>query len=354
MPHDRSGECKCDGGVWRCPAGCGGRGPTVKCRVFGSRGGPDLLTIINILSPVFLIVFLGWALARSGFLSRGALQEVNGLSYWFGLPALLVHKIASASPELEAVTGLIAVLTATTLFGIAAASAAAWAMRLPRSAVGTFVQGVFRGNLTFVGLPVVLYAFSGAGSAGASAESSALLAFGPAVVLYNILAVAVLLVPGEAGRGSGTVRRAVYGLLTNPILLACIVGLVLSLGGIRLPSLVERTLSAVGQMALPLALICIGGSLYWTRVRGEFGRAGAGAVMKVAVMPAAGLCLAWWLGLSPEHTRIVGILLACPTASASYLLATQLKGDGGLASSIIVLSNLLAVPALVVVLLVTA
>lgn len=322
--------------------------------MFGGRGGPNLLTIINILAPVFLIVFLGWLLARSGFLSRGALQEVNRLSYWFGLPALLVHKIASASPELGAVTGLVAVLAVTTVSGIVAASAVAWVMGLPRRVVGTFVQGVFRGNLTFVGLPVVLYAFSGAGAAAESATSSALLAFGPAVVLYNVLAVAVLLLPGEVGRGGGTVRRALYGLITNPILLACLLGLALSLAGIRLPSLADRTLSAVGQMALPLALICIGGSLYWTRVRGHLVWAGTGAVMKVAMMPLAGLLLAWWMGLSAEHTRIVGILLACPTASASYLLATQLNGDGGLASSIIVLSNLFAVPAMVVVLLVTA
>ncbi len=77
-------------------------------------------------------------------------------------------------------------------------------------------------------------------------------------------------------------------------------------------------------------------------------------MLKVGAVPALGLGLAWWLGLSPEHTRIVGILLACPTASASYLLASQLGGDDGLASSIVVLSTLLAVPAMIVVLWVTA
>ena len=311
-----------------------------------------LLTIINILTPVFLIVLLGWALARTGFASRETFQQVNRLTYWFGLPALLVHRIAAASPNFGDVTGLLAVLILTTLLGAAAAWIVARLLRLPRGSVGTFVQGVFRGNLAFIGLPVVLYAFSDSGSAGA--ESSALLAFGPAVVLYNVLAVVVLLASSSRGEeGKDVLRWTLYGLISNPILLACLLGLALSLSGLELPHLATRTLSALGQMALPLALICIGGSLYWTEIRGQLGWATAGAFMKVALLPAVGLLLAWALRLSPEHTRIVGVLLACPVASASYLLATQMKGDGGLASSMIMMSYVMAIPAMVTVLAIT-
>lgn len=312
-----------------------------------------MLTILNILAPVFLIIVLGWVLSHAGFLSRGALQEVNRLTYWFGLPALLFHRLAAASPEFGDVAGMLAALIAATVIGIAAGACAAWVMGLPRPAVGTFIQGVFRGNLAFIGLPVVLYAFAGTGVSGA-AESSALLAFGPLVVIYNILAVAVLLVSVPQAGAAGPLRRALYGLVSNPILLSCLAGVAFSLAGWSLPGLVERTLAALGQMALPLALLCIGGALYWTRVRGHLRWAGAAAVLKVGVLPAVGLVLAWWLGLSPEHTRIVGILLACPAASASYLLATQMGGDGGLASSIVLISNLLAVPAMIVVLSLTA
>ncbi|MBA1145723.1 AEC family transporter [Ectothiorhodospiraceae bacterium WFHF3C12] len=312
-----------------------------------------MLTIVEILAPVFLIVALGWSLARAGFLSRGALQEVNRLSYWFGLPALLFHRLATASPEFRAVGGLLLALSGATLAGILLAAMAAAVLRLPRPVVGTFIQGVFRGNLAFIGLPVVLYAFAGSPMGGAGAESSALLAFGPTVVLYNVLAVAVLLAPGAQGGWSKALVRAGYGMVTNPILIACLAGVGYAAAGLAMPDLLGRTLSALGQMALPLALLCIGGALYWTRVRGHLLWAGIAAVLKVSVLPAIGLGLAWWLGLSPEHTRIVGILLACPTASASYLLATQLGGDGGLASSIVVLSTLVAVPAMILVLWVT-
>jgi predicted permease len=310
-----------------------------------------LLTIANILAPIFLVIALGWALTRTEFLSTRALQDVNRLVYWVGLPSALFYRIAGASPQVEAVGGLLFVGTAATVLAIVAAAVAARLLRMPAGSHGTFIQGVFRGNLTFIGLPIVLYAFSGGGSSG-NAEGSALLAFGPMVVLYNVLAVVVLLVAG--GVGARAMFRSVgYGLLTNPILIACAAGLVFALAEASLPALIERTLAAIGQMALPLALICIGGTLHTTRLRGSLGWAFIGSVMKVALVPLIGLVLAWWVGLSEDHTRIVLILLACPTASVSYVLVRQLQGDEALASSMIVISNLLVVPAMAVVLAIT-
>ncbi|MCC5857590.1 MAG: AEC family transporter [Ectothiorhodospiraceae bacterium] len=312
-----------------------------------------LIVILDILAPIFLVIALGWLLTRSGFLSGQALLQVNRLAYWVALPALLVHRIAQASPDVDAVAGLLVVGGGATVLAIVAALVVAALLGLPPQSRGTFAQGVYRGNLTFIGLPIILYAFSGPDMSSASAEASALLAFGPMVVIYNVLAVLVLLLPGATGHGNA-VRDAVKGLLTNPILIACLIGLMMSLSGFSFPTLMDRSLDVVGQMALPLALLCIGGTLHTSRIRGRLTWVIAGAAMKVAMVPAIGFGLALWLGLSAEHMRIALILLACPTATASYILVKQLQGDEALASGIVVVSNLLAVPAMVVVLAVTA
>lgn len=305
--------------------------------------------IIDILAPITFVIALGWLLTQAGFLSPQALHDLNRLAYWVGLPSVLVHRIAAASPEIGSIGGLLLAGFGATLFGVLSAAVAARVLSVPEPSRGTFVQGVFRGNLTFIGLPVVLYAFSGLGPAASGAESSALLAFGPMVVLYNVLAVGVLLRSGSDNHGDALLT-ALRGLITNPILIACIAGMALSLTATALPVMMERTLSAIGQMALPLALICIGGTLYTTRIYGSLHWAFAGALMKLLLLPAFGFLLARLLGLSAEHTLILLILLACPTASASYVLTRQLGGDESLASSMILISNLLAIPALAVVL----
>lgn len=296
------------------------------------------------------MILLGWVLVDRGFLSPRALADLNRLSYWIGLPSLLVYRIGAAQPDVDAVAGLLAVTGIATLLMILGGYLAAPLLRIPAASRGTFVQGVFRGNLAFVGLPVVLYSF--AGSPGAGVESSALLALGPLVVLYNVVSVLVLLFP-TAGERAGVMRSALMGMVTNPILIACLLGLALSWSAVALPVMVDRTLGAVGQMALPLALLCIGGTLRSSRLRGRLGWAFVGAAMKVWLLPAVGLLLAWWFSLSDEHARIALLLLACPTASASYVLVMQLRGDPALASSLIVLSTLLAVPSMVVVLAIT-
>lgn len=313
----------------------------------------DLLEILGILAPVLLVIGLGWALSRLGFLSRQAEFDLNRLSYWIGLPCLLVVRIGAASPALADVAGLLLVAAGGTGLAMLLAALLAWLLRMPGRSLVTFVQGAYRGNLTFIGLPVVLYAFAGTGTgAAAGAEAAALIAFAPMVVLYNVAAVALLLAPQRAGL-AGTARAVGYGLVTNPILISALIGLAISLGGWALPLVLERGLSAVGQMALPLALLCIGASLHTTRIEGRLLWGVLAAAFKVAAVPLLGLALGLWIGLSADHLRIALILLACPTASASYVLVLQLRGDAALASTSIVMSYVLALPAMLAVLALT-
>lgn len=311
-----------------------------------------ILTIANTLGPVFLVIALGWVLRYWQFLTPQALQDINRLTYWVGLPSLLFYKIAGASLVVGEAGGLFLVTIGATAIGIIVGIILARWLGIPGPSRGTFVQAVFRGNLAFIGLPVVIYAFSSPGQSIASAEATALLAFGPLVVLYNVVSVLALLLSRHR-LDIQILRRMGGGLISNPLLIACLAGVIFSVLAWPLPRLIERSLVAIGQMALPLALICIGGSLVTARVRGNLVWSGAAALTKVAVIPLIGYALARWVGLSPDSTRIALILLACPTAAASYVLVRQLGGDESLASGSILLSTLLAALSLAVILAVT-
>ena len=308
-----------------------------------------LITLINTLLPVFLIIVLGWLLYRFGFLSAGALHEINRLTYWIGVPCLLFQKIATAEQQTEGAGAILLVVLLTTAIGIALAYLLAFRLRLPSRSVGTFVQGLFRGNLAFVGLPVVLYAF--AGPANSAIQSAAVLALGPMVVVYNVAAVLVLIISRESLQRQ-MLKRLLNGLITNPLLAACLLGVLYSYLALPLPQVADRTLGAIGQMALPLALLCIGGTLAAVRVsRAGLVQSTLAAAGKTLLLPLIGGLIAWLAGLDQDTTRIALIMLACPTASASYILARQLGGDEVLASGTIFISVLLSAPALAIVML---
>ena len=131
-------------------------------------------------------------------------------------------------------------------------------------------------------------------------------------------------------------------LATNPLLIACVLGLTLQHFGVALPVSVVSTLDLLGRPAAPLALISLGGALVSYPVGKHFGVAAVSSALKCAGTPALAWVIAGWLGLSAADREIVLILAATPTAVASYVLATQLKGDAGLAATTIVLSTLLS------------
>lgn len=299
------------------------------------------------------MVALGWSLRRWGFLSARTVQDFARLTYWVGLPALLFYKITNSDLLLQNAGSLFAVTAGATILSILLGYGLAKGFGIPKHAIGTFVQAVFRGNLAFVGLPVIIYAFSAPEHpSAAAAEATALVVFGPLVVLYNIAAILVLHL-SRSGSQERLLGSMGITLLSNPLLIACGVGFGYTLLEWRLPLALERTLGSLGQMALPLALLCLGGSLASVRLRSSLLWSVCAVVVKLVVTPLLGFGLALVLQLDREGTRIALILLACPTATVTYILVTQIGGDPDLASSVVLLSTLLAAVSLAVILALT-
>jgi malate permease and related proteins len=294
--------------------------------------------ILDSLAPIFLVVALGAALVRGGLLGPEVLKSLNRLVYWVALPALLFGETARADLHGAGVERLVIVMCGATVPVIVLGIVYARLARLTPAAAGTFVHVAMRGNLAYVGLPVLLYLAAVAGPA-APRPAQIILAFAPFVLFQNVVSI-LLLLAGRKPFGPALVRDLAREIVTNPLLVAVGLGLLASLAGLRLPPFLAHTLDAVGALASPLALIGIGGSLLTVPLRDHWGNAAAGAVLKVAAVPLAGLLLGHWLGLPRGELVIALVFLACPTAVASHPLVIQLDGDEALASTAIVLSTL--------------
>lgn len=312
------------------------------------------MVVVNILAPIILVIATGTVLRSTGFASAGFFRETNRLVYWVGLPALLFQSTATADPELGAAAGIFAVLVISMAACIAVGYLAGWGLGLSRPSLGAFVQGAYRSNLTYVGLPVVLFALAATGQDSPQLQAEALLATVPLIPIYSIAAVAVL--QGSSGQPDtrrGSAVRLLRGVLANPLVWACLLGVLFAYSGLQLPLAIDRTLVALGQMALPLALLGIGATLQPAAVRAGGTAAAIASLIKVLVAPLVGLVAARALRLNGAETTIALLYLAMPTAVISYVMAEFLGADGKLASSIVVLSTLLSMPALAIVLVLT-
>ncbi|MCX6952030.1 MAG: AEC family transporter [Verrucomicrobia bacterium] len=295
------------------------------------------MLILNTLAPVFLLVALGAVLQRTEFVSAGFLREANRVTYWLGLPALLFSQLAGSFHEGAGAKGMLGVMFGATLLSIAVGYLVVWAMRVPEASAGTLVQGAFRGNLAFVGLPIIFTLPDTPLAGGLTARSAAVITVAPMMVFYNVAGVVVLLL-SQHPLSWKMVRPFLKQLATTPPLLATIAGVSFALMGWKLPASVDKTFSSLGEMALPLGLLGVGGSIVSSRFGGAWQRPLASALVKTVVSPALGWGVGRWLGLGALELKMVMILMACPAAIVSYTMALEMKGDESIASGAIVLS----------------
>lgn len=317
------------------------------------RGAIHLIIVINTLLPLFIIMAVGALITRrpgtrlsclpgAGLLDAERISHLSGVVFWVGLPAFIIEKTARASVPGEALVRILTLFFSITL--IVAGLAVVWCLYrgLPRRDWGTLAQGSFRGNLAFVGLPVILFILRDAPQERTDAVLSlAVMAFAPTMVVYNIISIVAL----EASRqnvSAAALKRGLWEMAKNPLIISSLVGLILRASGTQLPEPIDKTLSLLGQMSVPLALLCIGGSLVAHPLQGRIPSSLVGALLKVAVAPALAAVALLLFPLDPDARLVLLVFCACPTAMASFVMAERMGGDGALASGIIFCSTLLS------------
>lgn len=297
--------------------------------------------LVNTLLPLVLLIALGVLLARLRVLGAQFAADLNKLAFWVALPALLLRSSAGASEARASTWVLLGVMLATTTIVALASWGWSRALGVPVAAQGTFVQSAFRGNLGFIGVPVVAASATDLPAPLAShLLGSAVIVMTLTMAYYNVLAVVVLQASRSRGApGAGVLLRPI---LTNPLLISGLTGLGLSILGIGLPRPLNRTLEVLGDAAVPIALLCIGGSLTTTRFAGTRSWIVWAALFKVAVSPLVAGLLVRLAGLGPIELRIALVFASTSTAAAAYVMARQMGGDEALASGSIALSTLLS------------
>ena len=291
-----------------------------------------VVTVINLLAPIFLVIALGAGLQRGGLMKADLVAGVNQLLYWVGLPAAVFHTLVQVQSSADGFGDLLLAMAGATLLNAGLSWGAAPLVGIKARSRGTYVQAAFRGNLSFIALPLLL-------TVPGVPLGRTMLAFAPMLILHNALTVVVLAISQSSGSGQVT-SKALKAIFKNPIILASLGGVLFSQAGWGLPVAIATTLQALGRMSLPLALLCIGAALMTVKVSGNRRHAGLAAAHKVILSPVFGYVLGRWLGLDDAAMLALLICLACPTAAISYTMAKQMGGDEGLASTAIVYSAL--------------
>lgn len=195
---------------------------------------------------------------------------------------------------------------------------------------GVLVQGICRSNFIFFGMPMAATLYGGASAGIAS------LMVGVVVPLVNITSVIAL----EYFRGNTPdYPKILKGIILNPIILGGILGMGFALSGTKLPKFIEGLIFEVADIATPLALIILGGSVTFTSARANVKPLVIGVLNRLVIVPAVGLAISILVGYRGLELVLLLSMFASPAAVSSYTMAQQMNGDGELAGQIVVFTT---------------
>lgn len=294
------------------------------------------MQILSTIIPIFAVIGMGWLARRRGFIPEEFLSPANRLVFYIAIPAMIFRAIAKAPFE-KSFDGVVlaATLIAIILFFLMIQGITD-RFGLSDPARGTFMQSTFHGNLGYIGLAVAYYFLGEQGLARAGIIA------GFVMILQNLLAVLVLQRYGQKRRLGGNAGQLFANVLANPVVFSAIAGIGFSSSGWPMPVVLARILEILSGMALPLALLLIGASLSFERIRVQRKPVLSASLLKLLALPALGFGLYQLLSLPPSGYLPGLILLAAPTATITFVMAREMNGDSDLAVATISASTLLS------------
>ncbi len=294
------------------------------------------MIILDNLFPVFALIGLGALLKRLNFTSDRFLQSSDRIVYYIFFPVMLFWKIGSASPSDSDASDLVlaAILSVAAVYVIGAICKKLF--KVSDFAAGSFSQTCYRFN-TYVGVAVIMNAIGEAGVA----RFGILIGF--IIPFINVLAVSTLI--WYTGQTIATRKRILLmlrSLISNPLIIGCLAGMAYSHLFEGFPVFLDNTLRLAAMVALPLALLSIGGTLSVKNFGVHMKGALLGSTIKLVVLPAVGWYFLKMFDASPMSMRVGMLFFALPTSSAIVVLSSQLNSDTEFAATAIVISTILS------------
>lgn len=293
-----------------------------------------MTAIFLTLAPLFIILMIGHTLRRKEFLAEGFWRNLEKLTFWALLPALFLKTMAEADfsggtllPAIAATSMCLATMMAILVLG------RRFFPKVDGPSYSSIIQGATRFN-NYVGLPVVLSLFGHEGMVVYAMIISA------HIPLTNITSVWAL--SHYASHEPVKWRKVGKLIFTNPLILSALLGTVLSLTGIGLPPLVNEVVTAFANASLLMGLLAIGASLDLGTIHTDRAPVMASCFLKLLVYPAIAISWGLFFGLSNAAMGVMILYSSLPTATSSFILASQMGGNARLMATITATETLLA------------
>lgn len=294
----------------------------------------NIIISLNVILPLFISIIIGYFIRRIGLLDEHTVKVMNNVTFNIFFSVMVFNNVYNTNIEGSFNRKLIIFSISSVLIICISMCALIPLIEKANKKRGVLIQTIFRSNFILFALPITVSLFGEKHSGVASLLISVI------IPMFNFLAVIVL----EIFRGGNIdIKKIVKGIVTNPLILGCFVGIVTILFGIRLPYILQKTVDDLSKVATPLALVMLGASFKFNRVREYKRQLIIGVVGRLILVPCIFVPIAILLGFRSVELATILVMLAAPTAVSSFTMAEQMDGDGELAGQLVVFTSAISV-----------
>ncbi|WP_051208684.1 AEC family transporter [Butyrivibrio sp. WCD3002] len=285
------------------------------------------LILINQIITMFILSGIGFILFKAGKLTLEGSKNIGNILIFLSLPCVIINGFrVERTPE--RITGfLLSILAAVVALLIAIAISKLF---FKNDEIAAFSSSF--SNPGFFGVPLIV----------ASMSDGAVFYIASFIACINILQWSYgvsLLTHGKSG-------FTVKNLLKAPFVYATLIGIVLFLTQLQLPTIIDKCIGFLAGLNTPLAMFTIGIYLAQVNIVNMIKRKSAymTALVRLIIIPLVTLAALWAIPSSLTEMKIaILIASACPVGSNVAVYAQLHNSDYGYAVEEVVISTLLSV-----------
>ncbi len=294
----------------------------------------SILISTKVVFPLIVFMGLGGLIRKLSMVSQSTIKEMNQVVFKVLLSTMVFYNIykADLKHDFDGRLLLYAAISVILMVGVLV-------FLIPRfiedkTISSVLIQGIYRSNFVLFGLQVT------ASICGSDNLGMTTILISVIIPMYNVIAVILF---ETFRREKINVKNLVKGILTNPLIIASVLGL-LSLGlKLNFGAMVDDTLKSIAQMATPMSLILLGGTVTVSGIKKYWKYTLAASVGRLVIVPAIFLSVAVMLGIRGIGLVALMVMYGSPTAVASFPMASQMGGNGELAGQIVAVTTVLSV-----------
>ena len=302
-----------------------------------------MIGVLEGFSIIWVVILVGYLVGRTGVLGEQGRHVLSRVTFFVASPALLFTTLADSDPAsvlgpMLWVAALSAALTAVAYYLVTAGL-----LRRPASESIIAAMSASTVNSANLGLPIALYVL------GDMAYAAPIILF--QLALYQPINLAML--DATTSRHRTTPIALLLATAKNPMIIGSLLGLVVALTGIELPSMVLEPIELIAGASIPAMLMAFGISLVGSKpLEKKSGRRAdvlIASAAKLLVHPLLAWVLAYWVFNLRGELLVASVIMAgLPTAQNIFVTAMRYEHGVTIAKDTVLITTICAIPLMMV------